>query len=93
MIQRTIDAAHNAGKWCGMCGELAGEPLAWAILLGMGLDEFSMAPARIPSAKQVLRQLDSADCKELAMDALKAGTAAEVEALAKAYYASKGISV
>lgn len=93
LIQRTIDAAHNAGKWCGMCGELAGEPLAWAILLGMGLDEFSMAPARIPSAKQVLRQLDSADCKELAMDALKAGTAAEVEALAKAYYASKGISV
>lgn len=45
LIQRTIESAHAAGRWCGLCGEFAGEPDAVPLLLGMGLDEFSMSPA------------------------------------------------
>lgn len=66
LIKRTIDCAHEAGKWVGLCGELAGEPLAVPILLGLGLDEFSMSPARIPIVKQVMRHLNKEDCRQLA---------------------------
>ena len=57
MVQLVINAAHAQGKWVGMCGEMAGEPLAIPILLGLGLDEFSMNPPAIPIAKQIVRAL------------------------------------
>lgn len=66
LIKMTIDSAHEEGKWVGLCGELAGEPLAAPILLGLGLDEFSMSPARVPVIKEVMRQLRKEDCRELA---------------------------
>lgn len=64
LIKQTIDCAHAEGKWVGLCGELAGEPLATPILLGLGLDEFSMSPTRVPVIKQVISLLTKADCQQ-----------------------------
>ncbi len=93
LIQRTIACAHGEGKWCGMCGELAGEPLAVPILLGMGLDEFSMPPARVPSIKQLIRKLSSKECRQLADAALQAENANQVKELAAAFMAERGIQL
>lgn len=78
LIKAVIDAAHAAGKYVGLCGELAGEPKAIPLLLGLGLDEFSMTPAAIPQAKQIIRSLSMAEAKEIAQHALLLPTAAEV---------------
>jgi len=78
LISRTIDAAHEAGKWAGMCGEMAGDPRALPLLLGLGLDEFSMAGGRVPKAKAGLRGLSSAELREPVRNALGLATAQEV---------------
>ena len=70
LVREVIRAAHAEGKWVGMCGELAGEPLAAPILVGMGLDEFSMSPPMIPLIKQIIRNLDTEAMKSLAEEAL-----------------------
>ncbi len=69
-IDMVIRAAHTHGKWCGLCGELAGQPEAIPVLLGLGLDEFSMAPASIPAAKQMISQLTIPVSRRLAQKAL-----------------------
>jgi phosphocarrier protein FPr len=79
LIRRVIDAAHAAGKWAGLCGELAGERRAIPVLLGLGLDEFSMTPRAIPEAKQIIRSLTLAEAQEIAEHALSLATVAEVK--------------
>jgi len=74
LIAQTIQAAHACGKWVGLCGEMAGDRRATPLLLGLGLDEFSMAPASIPIVKQRIRQLAFTDCQEIAAEALKLPT-------------------
>lgn len=64
LIQMTIEAAHENGRWVGLCGEMAGDPLAIPLLLGMGLDEFSMTPALIPAAKRILRNASKQECQQ-----------------------------
>lgn len=81
LIKRVIDAGHDAGIWVGMCGEMAGEALAIPILLGMGLDEFSMNAPAIPQAKEIIRQCDTKKTKLLAEQALQCETPQEVEVL------------
>lgn len=81
LVQRTIEAAHANGKPVGMCGELAGMPKAIPILLGLGLDEFSMAPRAIPAAKHRLRKLTDDAARQIAAQALSLRTAAEIESL------------
>jgi phosphoenolpyruvate-protein phosphotransferase len=66
LIRDVIAAAHREGKWVGLCGELAGEPVAIPILLGLGLDEFSMNAPAIPVAKQVIRSLTMAQARQVA---------------------------
>jgi len=66
LIKLTIDAAHAHGKWVGLCGELAGDVMAVPVLLGLGLDEFSMAPASIPAVKAAIRQWTLPACREVA---------------------------
>jgi phosphoenolpyruvate--protein phosphotransferase (EC 2.7.3.9) len=61
-----IDASHAEGKWTGMCGELAGDERATLLLLGMGLDEFSMSAISIPSIKKIIRNTNFEDAKALA---------------------------
>jgi phosphotransferase system enzyme I (PtsI) len=80
LIQNVILQAHHHGKWVGVCGELAGEPLAIPILLGMDLDEFSMSPLAIPTAKQIIRGLKVSECKKLIEDILNLESAEEVKA-------------
>lgn len=78
LIRDIIEAAHHAGKPVGLCGELAGEPKAIPLLLGLGLDEFSMTPAAIPRAKQVIRSLSMTEAQEIARHALGLPTVAEI---------------
>jgi phosphotransferase system enzyme I (PtsI) len=78
LIRDVIKASHDHGKWTGMCGELAGEPLAAPILLGLGLDEFSASPPMIPIIKQILRNLDSNEMKIIAEEALNMDSPEEI---------------
>jgi phosphoenolpyruvate-protein kinase (PTS system EI component) len=71
LIHQVIQAAHQHGKWVGLCGEMAGDPLAVPLLLGLGLDEFSMAAASIPSIKAELRKLSQAQAREIAEQCLR----------------------
>ena len=84
LIAMTIAAAHEQGKWVGLCGELAGDPLAAPLLLGLGLDEFSMAPAAIPEVKARIRACSLAESQELASRALALGSPDEVISLLEA---------
>jgi phosphotransferase system enzyme I (PtsI) len=83
LVREVIRAAHKEGKWVGMCGELAGEPLALPILLGLELDEFSMNPPVIPLAKQIIRNLDTREMKKIADQALELESPAEIQAFIK----------
>ncbi len=80
LIKAVIDAAHAAGIWVGLCGELAGDPLAAPVLLGLGLDEFSMNPPAIPAVKQAIRQITRAEAQEIARAVLGMESAEEVRA-------------
>jgi len=92
IIKSVIDASHAAGKWTGMCGELAGDERATLLLLGMGLDEFSMSAISIPTVKKIIRNTNFAEVKELAEKALAMPTAAEIETLVSDFNKAKGIS-
>jgi len=83
LVRDVITAAHAKGKWVGMCGELAGEPLAIPILLGLGLDEFSMNPPAIPLAKQIIRALAVGEARELAKEALELDSPEAIQALVR----------
>ena len=81
LIGFTADAAHAAGKWIGVCGEMAGDAFAIPLLLGLGVDELSMSPSRLLSAKERVRGLAVQDCHDVARQSLECSTAAEVETL------------
>jgi phosphotransferase system enzyme I (PtsI) len=70
LMKRTIDAAHTAGRWVGVCGEMAGEPLYTALLIGLGADELSAAPGRVPGVKFLIRRLKGPEAADLATFAL-----------------------
>ncbi|NDJ36436.1 MAG: phosphoenolpyruvate--protein phosphotransferase [Chloroflexi bacterium] len=80
LVRITIEHAHAHDKWVGMCGELAGDPAAIPILLGLGLDEFSMVPRAIPEAKWLLSQLTRERANAIAEHVLSLASAEEVEA-------------
>ncbi|MBG0758174.1 phosphoenolpyruvate--protein phosphotransferase [Vibrio cidicii] len=87
VIKQVIDASHAEGKWTGMCGELAGDERATLLLLGMGLDEFSMSGISIPKVKKVIRNANFAAVKAMAEEALALPTAAEIEACVEKFIA------
>ncbi len=82
-IRAVIQAAHTRGIWVGVCGELAGDPDAVPLLLGLGLDEFSMAAPAIPHAKAVIRQWSLPAARDLALRALDLDSGAEVRELVR----------
>jgi len=79
LIKNIIDAAHKAKIKVGMCGEMAGEPSLSLLLLGMGLDEFSMPPQVIPELKYIIRSVTFRETQAIAVEALKLSTGKEVE--------------
>jgi phosphotransferase system enzyme I (PtsI) len=84
LIKITVDACHRAGKWVGMCGEMAGDPQFVPLLLGMGLDEFSVSVSVIPEVKKVIRMMPHHKAVAIAEAALKLKTSEEVMDLIKA---------
>ncbi|WP_182502459.1 phosphoenolpyruvate--protein phosphotransferase [Peribacillus huizhouensis] len=83
LVKMVIDAAHKEGKWAGMCGEMAGDEVAIPILLGLGLDEFSMSASSILQARSQLLNLSKAEMSSIIEQVLNMTTAEEVERLIK----------
>jgi phosphoenolpyruvate-protein phosphotransferase len=88
-VERVAQAAHVQGKWVGVCGEMAGDLQAIPLLLGLGVDELSMSPAQIPSAKQVIRQWSLAEAQRLAGQALDLDSAEAVRKTVRHFSTSK----
>ncbi|MCQ3034292.1 phosphoenolpyruvate--protein phosphotransferase [Pseudomonas syringae] len=84
LIDITVRAAHANGKWVGICGELAADPLAVPVLVGLGVDELSVSARSIGEVKACVRELNLSTVKQLAQNALTVGSAAEVRALVEA---------
>ncbi|GEM01238.1 phosphotransferase system, enzyme I, PtsI [Halolactibacillus halophilus] len=80
LVNNVIEAAHAEGKWAGMCGEMAGDSIAIPILLGLGLDEFSMSATSILPARTQIKDLSKEELRSYKDDLLSMSTADEVEA-------------
>lgn len=85
LIDMTVRAAHAHGKWVGVCGELAADPQAVAVLLGLDVDELSVAARSIAEVKALVRQADHQTARALAREALQQDSAAAVRALVERY--------
>jgi phosphotransferase system enzyme I (PtsI) len=87
LIKLTVDAANRRGIWCGLCGEMAGDPYLTPLLLGLGVNELSIAPACLPRIKFLIRRLKMAEARELADFALQCESGSAImersEALAR----------
>lgn len=78
LVKMVIDAAHAEGKWAGMCGEMAGDETAIPLLLGLGLDEFSMSATSILKARSQIKKLSKSEMEKLANQVLNMQTTAQV---------------
>ncbi|MGM0123842.1 phosphoenolpyruvate-protein phosphotransferase [Enterococcus sp. AZ194] len=86
LLKNVIDAAHAEGKWAGMCGEMAGDQIAVPLLMGLGLDEFSMSATSILKTRSLMKRLDTTKMAELAERALnECDTMEEVVELVNQY--------
>ncbi|MCA2500701.1 phosphoenolpyruvate--protein phosphotransferase [Staphylococcus xylosus] len=85
LVKQVIKASHNEGKWTGMCGEMAGDETAIPLLLGLGLDEFSMSATSILKARRQIKGLSQNEMEELADRAINCATSEEVQELVKQY--------
>lgn len=79
LIKMTIDNGHKEGIWVGMCGEMAGDKKIIPILLGMGLDEFSMSPISILPARKLIRSLKYEEAKRIAHTVVTMGKSEDIE--------------
>lgn len=84
-IQRVVEAAHREESWVGVCGELGGNPLALPILLGLGVDELSMAPSHIAQARHLIRSSSLAEAEQLSSAVLRCETDQDVLQLARSF--------
>jgi phosphoenolpyruvate-protein phosphotransferase (PTS system enzyme I) len=84
LVKMVIDASHAQGKWTGMCGEMAGDETAIPVLLGLGLDEFSMSATSILKARSQIRNLKKSDMEKLAQEVLNMQTTDQVIAAVNA---------
>ncbi|TMW71632.1 phosphoenolpyruvate--protein phosphotransferase [Alteribacter natronophilus] len=91
LVKMVIDAAHNEGKWAGMCGEMAGDEVAIPLLLGLGLDEFSMSATSVLPARSQISKLSRAEAEEAAKKALDMETADDVKAFIEETFPSEVI--
>lgn len=85
LIRMTIEAGHKHDIWVGMCGEMAGDPLAIPLLMGMGIDELSVSPVVLPKIKEIVRGLDSEQCRHVAETVLNFTMEADIERFLKQF--------
>ncbi|EIN15166.1 Phosphoenolpyruvate-protein phosphotransferase [Mycoplasmopsis agalactiae 14628] len=85
LVKYVIDGAHKHGKWAGMCGEMAGDPEAVPLLLGLGLDEFSVGAGSILRTRKIISSLSYKEMQELAQKAIKCENEQEVKEVLKEY--------
>src|SRR5690606_34736362 len=81
LMKRTVDAAHAAGIPVSICGEIAGNPRATALLVGLGIDELSASPTYLPEVKRIIRNMHRSKAQALAEAAIRARSAAEVDCM------------
>ena len=79
LIKSVVEVAHRNNLWVGMCGEMSGEPIFTLLLLGMGLDRFSMSPPQVPIIKELMNNVNLKDAEGIANKVLSFSTAQEVE--------------
>lgn len=85
LVKQVIEASHKEGKWTGMCGEMAGDEIAIPLLLGLGLDEFSMSATSVLKARRQIKGLSQNEMEELAQRAIDCATSEEVQNLVNQY--------
>lgn len=85
LLKNIIDSAHAAGKNVGMCGEMAGDPAYTAILLGLGLDEFSMSAGQIPKVKKIIRSISRTEAKKLVEQLFKCESMHDIDITMKKF--------
>ncbi|HEX6304698.1 MAG TPA: phosphoenolpyruvate--protein phosphotransferase [Anaerolineales bacterium] len=85
LIQQVVTSSHQAEKWVGVCGELAGDPSAVPVLVGLGVDELSMNPGSIARAKALIRSIKFSEAQKLAQEALDCESAEDVRRMAKGF--------
>ena len=91
LIQMTVDAGHRARIEVDVCGEMAHEPLAALVLVGLGVDTLSMAPGGIPEIKQLIRQFTLADVQSIAREAMNQSTGADVRTVLRQALSMHGL--
>jgi len=89
LIGKVVQAAHAEGKWVGVCGELAGDPLAAPVLVGLGVDELSLNPGGIPLTKSIIRAIDTTEVRALAKQILEAESVSEIRKMSQSFLDSK----
>ena len=89
LIKESIEGAHSSGIFCGMCGEAAGDELLIPLLVGLGLDEFSMNSNKILKSRKIISGLDRTECKKLVDEILEFSSAKEVEDRLREFVESK----
>lgn len=85
-IKHIINGGHKQGNWVGICGEMAGYPLAVPLLVGLGVDELSVVPAVLPEIKKIIRSLDYSEMQSIAQRALASSTSDEIKQLMKRFF-------
>ena len=85
LIKMVVEAAHHAGIWTGLCGEMAGDISLTPLLVGLGLDELSAASSQVAKIKHAVRKLDTVQCRQLVEQALREANAAEIQRLSQEF--------
>ncbi len=92
-LKTVIDASHSQGKWTAICGEMAGEPLLTPVLVGMGLDEFSMSATSVLNIRRLISEINKSEAEVLVEKVLDAETQDEVISLIKTFLDERGIEI
>jgi phosphotransferase system enzyme I (PtsI) len=79
MLKTIVEGGHKHNKWVGMCGEMAGDPLATVLLVGLGLDELSVIPSVLPEIKKIIRSIRYKEAVRIAEKALTLKTETEIK--------------
>ncbi len=88
-LKHVINSGHKHGKWVGICGEFAGNPVATALLIGLGIDELSVVPAVLPEIKKIIRSLNYSDMQIITRKALNLSTGDEVDSCLRKFLISE----